>query len=163
MFFPAAYLLNTRGYPILWLKLDIQYLWWPVTLGRHSWNMFSRFGCGCVGHLELLAYAVVRGILMLIAIYTPLSEVKKACSSKHILYYEENIWKSSTLKIRGSMFLRNVCIDVALVCGRTQYEFWMLGCVLCQMVKRARRWCYILSDFHLFLAQNNAFSEHRRV
>jgi hypothetical protein len=40
--------------------------------------MFARYGYGCAGQLELLAYSVVRGILMLItAIYTPLSEVKK--------------------------------------------------------------------------------------
>jgi hypothetical protein len=52
--------------------------------------MLARFGCGCVGQLELLACAVVRGILMLIvAIYTPLSEMKY--SSKCLLYYEENI------------------------------------------------------------------------
>jgi len=39
--------------------------------------MFSKYGCGCAGQLELLAYAIVRDILMLItAIYTPLSEVK---------------------------------------------------------------------------------------
>jgi len=116
--------------------------------------MFSRYGCGCVGLLELLAYAIARAILKLItAIYTPLSEVKSMFFKMFCVLWREQL-KVFYFEDRGNIFLKKVGIDMALVCGRTQYEFWMLGCVLCQMVKRARKWCCIVSDFHLFLAQN---------
>ena len=128
--FSAAYLLNTRGCPILRLNLDIKYLWWPVQLGCHSWNMFSKYGCGCAGQLELLAYAIVRDILMLItAIYTPLSEVKSMFFKMFRVLWREHL-KDFYLEDRGSMFLK---IWYWHGVGRWENTIWILNVMLCAL------------------------------
>jgi hypothetical protein len=65
--------------------------------------MFARCGRGCVGQLELLAYAVVRDILILIKlIYTPLNNVRSMFFKTFHVLCREHL-KVSYLEGRGSV------------------------------------------------------------